>query len=50
MMTVGETLKQLHRDGLTYLTAACKAALRGEGAPSLLPTPAQLAQGIRPTA
>jgi transposase len=50
MMTVVATLKQQHRDVLDYLTAACKAALRGEGAPSLLPTPAQLAQGMRPAA
>ena len=50
MMTVVATLKQQHRDVLDYLTAACEAALRGEGAPSLLPTPAQLAQGMRPAA
>jgi transposase len=50
MMTVVATLKQQHRDALDYLTAACEAALRGEGAPSLLPTPAQLTQGMRPAA
>jgi transposase len=50
MMTVVATLKQQHRHVLDYLTAACEAALRGEGAPSLLPTPAQLAQGMRPAA
>jgi transposase len=50
MMTVVATLKQQHRNVLDYLTAACEAALRGEGAPSLLPTPAQLAQGMRPAA
>jgi transposase len=50
MMTVVATLKQQHRNALGYLTAACEAALRGEGAPSLLPTPAQLAQGMRPAA
>jgi transposase len=50
MMTVVATLKQQHRDALDSLTAACEAALRGEGAPSLLPTPAQLAQGMRPAA
>jgi transposase len=50
MMTVVATLKQQHRDVLDYLTAAGEAALRGEGAPSLLPTPAQLAQGMRPAA
>jgi transposase len=50
MMTVVATLKQQHRHVLDYLTAACEAALRGEGAPSLLPTPAQLAQAMRPAA
>src|SRR5688572_9120220 len=50
MMTVVTTLKQQHRDVLDYLTATCAAALREEGAPSLLPTPAQLAQGMRPAA
>jgi transposase len=50
MMTVVATLKQQHRNALGYLTAACEAALRGEGAPSLLPTPAQLAQGMRSAA
>jgi transposase len=50
MMTVVATLKQQHCDVLDYLTAACEAALRGEGAPSLLPTPAQLARGMRPAA
>ncbi len=38
MMTVVATLKQQHRNPLDYLTAACKAALRDEEAPSLLPT------------
>jgi transposase len=38
MMTVVATLKQQHRPVLDYLTAACEAALRGEFAPSLLPT------------
>jgi transposase len=50
MMTVVATLKQQHRDILDYLTAVGEAVLRGEGAPSLLPTPAQLAQGMRPAA
>jgi transposase len=50
MMTVVATLKQQHRDVLDDLTAACEAALRGEGTPSLLPTPAQFAQGMRPAA
>jgi transposase len=42
MMTVVATLKQQHRHVLDYLTAACEAALHGEQAPSLLPTPDQL--------
>ena len=37
MMTVVATLKQQHRNPLDYLTTACKAALPGEAAPSLLP-------------
>jgi len=43
MLTVVSTLKQQHRHVLAYLTAACAAALRGEVAPSLLPTHAQKA-------
>jgi transposase len=50
MMTVGATRKQQHRNTLDYLTAACEATLRGEAAPSLLPTPAALAQILRPAA
>jgi transposase len=42
MMTVVATLKPQHRNVLDYLTAACEAALHGEQAPSLLPTPDQL--------
>ena len=42
MMTVVATLKQQRRNLLDYLTAACEAALHGEQAPSLLPTPDQL--------
>jgi transposase len=38
MMTVVATLKQQQRNALDYVTAACEAALRGEPAPSLLPT------------
>ena len=34
MMTVVATLKQQHRHVLTYVTAACEAALPGEAAPS----------------
>src|SRR6266853_2433162 len=36
--TVVSTLQQQQRNVLAYLTAACAAALRGEAAPSLLPT------------
>jgi transposase len=50
MMTVVATLKQQHRHVLDDLTAACEAARRGEAAPSLLPTPAALAQLLRPAA
>ena len=38
MMTVVATLKQQKRNVLAFLTEACEAALRGEAAPSLLPT------------
>jgi transposase len=38
MMTVVATLEQQQRNALDYVTAACEAALRGEPAPSLLPT------------
>ena len=44
MMTVVTTLKQQQRNVLEYLTAACAATLRGDAAPSLLPTRAQKAQ------
>jgi transposase len=50
MMTVVATLKQQHRNVLGYLTAACDAALSGEPAPSLMPTPAVLEQRICPAA
>jgi transposase len=50
MMTVVATLKQQHRNILEYLTAACEATLHGEAAPSLLPTPATLAQILHPAA
>jgi transposase len=50
MMTVVATLKQQHRHVLTYVTAACEAALHGEIAPSLLPTPAAIEQLMRPAA
>ena len=50
MMTVVATLKQQHRHVLTYVTAACEAALRGEAAPSLLPTPAATEEILCPAA
>ena len=50
MLTVVATLKQQHRPVLDYLTAACEAALHGEAAPSLLPTPAALEQLLRSAA
>jgi transposase len=50
MMTVVATLKQQHRYVLTYVTAACEAALRGEAAPSLLPTPAATEEFLCPAA
>jgi transposase len=50
MMTVVATLKQQHRHVLDYVTAACEAALCGQPAPSLLPTPEALEQLMRPAA
>ena len=50
MMTVVATLKQQHRNVLDYVTAAGEAALCGEPAPSLLPAPATIEQGMRPAA
>lgn len=50
MMTVVATLKQPHRHVLDDLTAACEALLRGEAAPSLLPTPAAIEQRVRSAA
>jgi len=50
MMTVVATLKQQHRNVLAYVTAACEAALWGQPAPSLLPTPADIEQGMCPAA
>jgi transposase len=50
MMTVVATLKQQHRPVLDYLTAACEEMLRGEPAPSLLPTPGALDQILCPAA
>ena len=43
MLTVVSTLKQQQRNVLASLTEACDAALRGEAAPSLLPTHTQQA-------
>jgi hypothetical protein len=50
MMTVMATLKQQHRNVLAYVLAACEAALCGQPAPSLLPTPADIEQGMCPAA
>jgi transposase len=50
MMTVVATLKQQHRNVLDYLTTTCQAALCGAPAPSLLPTPADIQQLMRPAA
>jgi transposase len=50
MMTVVTTLKQQHRPVLDYLTATCEAMLRGEPAPSLLPTPTAIEQLMCPAA
>lgn len=50
MMTVVATLKQQHRHVLPYITAACEAALCGQPAPALLPTPADIKQGMCPAA
>jgi transposase len=50
MMTVVATLKQQHRHVLDYLTTACEAALHGESAPSLLPSPDDLEQLLCPAA
>jgi transposase len=50
MMTVVTTLKQQRRPVLDYLTATCEAALCGEPAPSLLPTPTAIEQLICPAA
>jgi transposase len=48
MMTVVATLKQQHRNVLDYPTVACEAALHGVAAPSLLSTPADIQQCMRP--
>jgi transposase len=50
MMTLVATLKQQHRQVLNYLTTACEAALQGQPIPSLLPSPGDLAQLMRPAA
>jgi transposase len=50
MMTVVATRKLPHRHVLDYLTAACEAALRGEPAPSLLPTADDLKRLMCPAA
>jgi transposase len=50
LMTVVATLKQQHRHVLDSLTTACEAALRGDAAPSLLPTLDHLTELLRPAA
>jgi transposase len=50
LMTVVATLKPQHRHVLAYVTAAGEAALCGQPAPSLLPTPADIEQGMYPAA
>jgi transposase len=50
IMTVVATLKPQHRHVLDSVTAACEAALRGEPAPSLLPTLDHLHDLMRPAA
>jgi hypothetical protein len=50
MMTVVTTLKPQHRHVLDYLTATCEAARRREPAPSLLPTPPEIAPLMCPAA
>ena len=50
LMTVVAPLKPQHRSLLDDLTAACAAALRGEPAPSLLPTPTAIEQWLCPAA
>ena len=49
-MTVVATLKQQHRHVLACVTAACEAALHGEAAPALLPTPATTEPRLCPAA
>jgi hypothetical protein len=50
MMMVVATLKQQQRHVLDYLTAACEATLCGKSVPSLLLTPDDLQQVMRPAA
>lgn len=44
MMTVVASLRQQNRNVLSYLTAVCSAAIRGENAPSLLPDATAVSQ------
>ena len=46
MMTVGATLKQQHRQVLTYMTDAGQAAYTGMPAPSLLPHHTEAAEDL----
>ena len=50
MLTVVTTLKQQHRHLHDYRSATCEAALRGEPALSLLPTPPEIAPLMCPAA
>jgi len=44
MLTVAATLKQQQRNVVDYVTQLCEAALWGEPAPTLLPTPTQVSR------
>jgi transposase len=48
MMTIVAMLKQQHLNVLDHVTALCEAVLRGETAPSLITTPADIKQLIPP--
>jgi hypothetical protein len=46
--TLVASIKQQHRNVLDYMLVACKAALRGEVPPSLLPTTGHIERFIIP--
>jgi transposase len=50
MMTVVATLKQQHRNVLTYMTDACQAVYTGEPAPSLFPMHSEVHEQLPATA